>query len=287
MFKGIHNISSEVRKEVMTSNFRTSQVIQATSKRSSLDRCKRNVLNVIKKGDGKIRRSQAILSIQGTKEQNEMDGQRNKKVHIKNSVKKVKLYSTSICKAKKSQDYTPIKDSETKKNEDDINMSKMYTEGKYSHQIQNKKFTLGAKLLSSPAAENEVHNGDNDDYSDNVLSSDQSSPPDSTHELTVQASNTRQNTHKDENIDCSVHVKFSALCSPSHCTNESIQQTNSGSDVLPQYSPLHYVLSGSYSVSISHCTSFYRLYTETFVSMIFATAITQFWVAIATYCSDA
>jgi hypothetical protein len=264
MFKGIQNISSKVRKEVMTTNFRTSQGIQDKPKGSSLDMCRRNILNVTKKGYGKIRQSQAILSIQGTKEQKEMDSQRNEKVEVKNSVKEIKLSSTSICKAKKSQDYIPVKDSETKKNEEDINMSKIYTERNYINQIKNNKSTLGAELLSSPASENGVHNGDNDNCSDNVLSSDQSSLPDCIHETTAQESNTRQNAHNDENINCSVHVKSSAPSSPSDCINESIQQTNSESNILPEYSPLHYVSLGSYSVSTSHCTSFYRLYMRKF-----------------------
>jgi hypothetical protein len=259
MFKGIHNISSKVRKEVMTTNFRTSQAIQDKPKGSSLDKCKGNILNVTEKENGKIRRSQAILSMRGTNKKKVMTSQRNEKVEIKNSINKIKLSSTSVCKAKKSQDYTPVKDSETKKDEEDIKMSKIYTEEKYIHQIKNNKSTLGAELVSSPASENRVHNGDNDDYSDNVLFSDQSSPSDCIHEPTVQESNTKQNIHNDENIDYNVHVKSSAPSSPSHCINKSIQHTNSGSDVLPEYSPLHYVSIGSYSVSTSHCMSFYRL----------------------------
>ncbi|PNF15141.1 hypothetical protein B7P43_G15570 [Cryptotermes secundus] len=215
MFKGIHNISSEVRKEVVTRNFRTSQVIQDKPNGSSLDMCKRNILNVTKKGNGKIRRSQAILKIQDTKERKEMESQRNEKNEVKNSINKIKLFSTSVCDAKKSQDYTPVKDSETKKNEEDLKISKMYTEGTYSHQIKNNKSTLGAELTSSQASENRVHNGDNDDCSDNLLE----------------------------------HVRSSAPSSPSHCINSSIQQTNSESDVFPEYSPLHYVSLGSYSSS--------------------------------------
>lgn len=251
MFKGIHNISSNVRKEVVTKNFRTSQVIQDKPKGSSLDMCKRNILNVTKKGDGKIWRPQAILNIQDTKERKEMESQRNEKIEVKNSVNKIKLFSTSVCDAKKSQDYTPVKESETEKDEEDIKMSKIYTEGKYSHQIKNNKSTLGAELPSSTASENGVHNGNNDDYSDNFLSSDQSSPSDCIHEPIVRVSNTRQNTHNDENIDYSEHVRSSAPSSPSHCINSSIQQTNSESDVFPEHSPLHYVSLGSYSVSTS------------------------------------
>jgi hypothetical protein len=260
MFKGI---PSKVGKEVMTSNFRTSQVIQVKPQERSLDICKRNILNVTKKRDGKIRPSKAILTIQDTKEQKEMDSQRNEKVQVKNSERKIKLFSTSIRKVKKYQDYTTVKDPETKEDED-IKMSKTGTEKKYIQQIKDNKFTLGAELMSSPAAENRVHNEDNDDCSDHVLSSGPSSPFHCIDEPSVQASNTIPNAHNDENIDYSFHEKSSTPSPSSHCSNESIQQTNSGSHVLPQHSPLHYVSLDSYSVSTSYCTSFYRLYMKKF-----------------------
>jgi hypothetical protein len=262
VFQGVHNISSNVRKELMNSTFKSSHTIQVKPK-SSLDICKRNILNVAKKGYNKIRQSKTISIIQSTKHREQMDDQNTVQFQVKNSVKKINLFSTPICTPNKDRDYASGKESETKNDEEDIKMSTINGEGKYNKRIKNNKFTLEGESIATPAAEYIIQNEDND-YSDYELSSQQSSPLDCIDEPTSQTSNTRQNVNSEENIDYSFHERSSVTSSPYHYMNESITQADSGSDVLPQHSPLHYVSLGSYSVSISHCTFFYRPYMEKF-----------------------
>lgn len=233
MFQGIQNISSNVRKELMT---RSSWAIKVTPKSSS-DMCKRNVLNVTTKGNGNTRRSKQVLSIQGIKAKEQMGGQNNAEVQVKN----INSFPTSTCAANNDQNYAFVKDSEAKNDETDIKMSKINREGKHNQKIKKDKFTPPS------AAEYPVPNGD-DDYSD-YASPSEISPYDWIDEPTVQASNTGHNSYNDENTDDSVSAMSSAASSPSYCMNESLQQTKSKSDVLPQHSPLQYMSLGSYSVS--------------------------------------
>jgi hypothetical protein len=256
MFQEVHNISSNVRKESMNSNFRSSQVKKVKPK-SPLDICKRNILNVTKKGDGKITQSEQIPIIQGTKDHEQMDDQNTVKAQVNNSVQKIHLFSTLICTPNKDEDCASVKDSEAKNDEEYINMSTINGEGKFNQQIKNNKFTLEGEPIPTPAAEYRIQNGD-DDCSDYALFSDCVDEP------TAQASNTTQNVRNDEDIDYSVHEMSSATSSPSHYMNESIPQTNTESDVLPQHSPLNYVSLDSYSVSTIQCTSFYRTYMKTY-----------------------
>jgi hypothetical protein len=213
----IQNIPSRIGRKVMNSNFSTSLAAEIKPKESSLDVHKRNTQNIIKKRNRERKQtSKAMHSTAGTKEQRNMDTEGNENVEVVNGVMKTMLFRTSICRAKKCQENKTVKDSETEENEEDIWMSEVSAERKYiqkQRQIKNNNSTLGTDLPSSTTEANRAHNGDN--------------------------------------ADCSDYIPSSAPSSPLHCIDESILQTNNGSNVLPQQSPVHYVSLDTYSVSIS------------------------------------
>jgi len=251
----IQNIPSKIRKKVMTSNFRISQVTAVKTWGSTPDVNKRNIPNVTEKRNrATLQTSKAMLSTPDTKEQSKMDTQENEKVKVENSVNKTKLFCTSICRTKVCQDNECVKDSETEENVEDIQMSKMNTERKDRQQqlqIRNKKFVLGTDLTSSRTEVNSFHNGDNVDCTDYAPPSALSSFPHSNDEPAVQQLKVQSDVHNTHKVDCTDSAPPSAPNSSLHCNEEPIQQTNIRSDVLPQHSPVHYALSDVYSVSTS------------------------------------
>lgn len=209
---------------MITSNFCTSLVTEIKQKEISIDIHKRNRQYIIKKRNRqnitkkrnrvKNQISKAIRSTGGRKEKRNMDTKGKENIEVECCVVKTKLFCTSKHRANNYQENKLVKDSETEEKEEDIHMSEVNTERTYIQQqwqAKNNNSTLGADFLSSTREANKAHNGDN------AYSSDYTS---------------------------------SAPSSPLLFTDESILQTNNGSNVLPQYSPVHYVSLCTYSVSI-------------------------------------
>lgn len=215
--KDIQNIPPELGRKLMISNLSTSPVTEIKPKESSQNVRKRNIKKSINKRS-RVRKQipRAMHSTPDTIGQRNMDTQGNENIAVKSGVMKAKLFFTSVCKAKKCQENRTIKDSKSEENEEDIQLSEVNTEIKCIQQrwqIESNNFTLGTDLLSTTTEANRAHNGESADYSD--------------------------------------YIPSSAPSSPLHCNDKSILQTDSRLNVLPQNSPLQYVLLDTYSVSIS------------------------------------
>jgi hypothetical protein len=239
IFKEIQNIPSTVIQEATTSNFRTSHVIQIKQKENLLDIHKVNNPNITKK------------RYRHTRKHKKMKSQRNGNTAAKNSTKEVMIRSTPIWATKKYQGHKAIKDSKTGKEEEDSGMSKIYIRRNHTKEQQhrkNKKSTLGKDLSPLTREENTINSGDKVDYC-------YSTPfaPHSNDESALQKSDINSDIHSGHRIDYSDYVPSSIPSSPFHCIHKSTEQENTGSDVLPQYSPIHYVSLDTYSVSIANC----------------------------------
>ncbi|KDR23795.1 hypothetical protein L798_11373 [Zootermopsis nevadensis] len=220
--KDIQTIPSNIGR-LITSNFCTSLVTEIKQKEISIDIHKRNRQYIIKKRNrqnitkkrNRVKKqiSKAIRSTGDRKEKRNMDTKGKENIEVECCVVKTKIFCTSKHRANNYQENKLVKDSETEEKEEDIHMSEVNTERTYIQQqwqAKNNNSTLGADLLSSTREANKAHNGDN------AYSSDYTS---------------------------------SAPSSPLLFTDESILQTNNGSNVLPQYSPVHYVSLCTYSSS--------------------------------------
>jgi len=233
IFKEIQNIPSTVIKEATTSNFRTSQVIQIEQNKNLLDIHKVNNRDNTKK------------IYRHTRKYKKMTSQRNGKTAAKNN-------ANEVMATKKCQGHKAIKDSKTGKEEEDNEMSKIYIRRNLTNEqqhLKNKTSTLGTELLPLTTEENTIYSGEKVDYC-------YSTPlfaPHSNDEPPFKKSDINSDIYSGHRSDYSDYVPSSTLRSQFHYIHESIEQKNTGPDVLPQHSPLHYLSLDTYSVSIANC----------------------------------
>jgi hypothetical protein len=235
IFKEIQNIPSKIIKEATTSNFRTSQVIPIKQKENMLDICKANNPDITKKRH------------RDTKQKN-VNSQRTGNV-AKNDAEEVTISSTTICATNKCQDYKTIKDSRTGKKKEDNEMSEMNIRTKHRNEQWHMKSTLGTDLSSLTREENIIYSGNKVDHG----GSTQPFVPHTNDMPAVQKSNIMSDIHSGHSTDYSDYGPSSTPSSPFQCIHKSVQQINTGSDVLPQHSPLHYASLDTYSVSTLNC----------------------------------
>jgi hypothetical protein len=240
IFKEIQNIPSTIIKEATTSNLRTSQVIQIEKKENLLDIHKVNNFDNTKKG------------YRHTRKYKKMTNQRNGNIAAKHNGNEVMISSTPIWTTKKCEGHKAIKDSKTGKEGEDNELSKIYIRRNLRNEqqhLKNKKSTLGTELSPLTTDENTIYSGDKVDYC-------YSTPlfaPHSNDEPALQKSDISSDIYSGHRNDYSDYVPSSIPRSQIHCIHNSIEQKNSGSDVLPQHSPIRYLSLDSYSVSIVNC----------------------------------
>jgi len=237
IFKEIQNIPSTVIKEATTSNLRTSHVIQIEKKENLLDIHKVNNPDNTKKRYRHIRKYK------------KMTNQRNGSTAAKNNANEVMISSTPIWATKKCQGHKAIKDSKTGKEEGDNEISKIYVRRNEQQHLKNKKSTLGTELSPLTTEENTIYSGDKVDYCYNTPLF----APHSNDEAALKKSDINSDIYSGHRTDYSDYVPFSTPRSQFHYIHKSIEQKNTGSDVLPQHSPVHYLSLDTYSVSIANC----------------------------------
>lgn len=238
ILKEIQNIPSTVIQEATTSNFRTSHVIQIKQKENLLDIHKVN--------------NPDIPTKRHTRKHKKMKSQRNGNTVAKNNTKEMMISSTPTWATKKCQGHKAIKDSKTGEEKEDSEMSKIYIRRNHTNEQQhmkNKNSTFGRDLSPLTREENTINS---DDKVDNCYSTPLFSPH-SNDESALKKSDINSGIHSGHRIDYSDYVPPSIPSSPFHCIYQSIEQENTGLDVLPQYSPIHYVSLDTYSVSIANC----------------------------------
>jgi hypothetical protein len=238
IFKEIQNIPSTIIKEATTSNFRTSRVIQIKQKDNLLD------IHKLKNPDNTKK------SYRHTRKHKKMTSQRNGNTVAKDNEKEVIISSTPTWATKKYQGSKAIKDSRTGKEEEENEMSKIYIKRNHTNEQQhmkNKKSMLGTVLSPITRRENSIYSADKGDYccSTSLFGTH------STDEPALEISDINSDIHSGHRTD--YHMPSSNPGSPFHCIYKSIEQENTGSEFLPQYSPIHYVSLDTYSVSIANC----------------------------------
>lgn len=236
IFKGIQNIPSTITKEAMTSNFRTSQVIQIKQKDNLLDIHKLENPDNTKK------------SYRHTRKHKKMTSQRNGNTAANDNEKEVMISSTPTWATKKYQGPKAIKDSKTGKEEEENEMSKIDIRRNRTNEQQhmkNKKSMLGTVLSPLTRKENAIYSADKVDYrcSTSLFGTH------STDEPALEISGINSDIHSGHRTNYSDYVPSYNPDSPFHCIHKSIEQENTGSEFLPQYSPIHYVSLDTYSVS--------------------------------------
>jgi len=239
IFKEIQNIPSTVIKEATTSNLRTSQVIQTEQQKNLLDIHKVNNPDNTKK------------RYRHTRKYKKMTSQRNGNTAAKNNANEVMISSTPIWATKKGQGHKAIKDSKTGKEEEDNEMSKIYIRKNLTNEqqhLKNKKSTLGTEL-SPLTKENTIYSGDK---VGNCYSTPLSAPH-SNDEPALKKSGINSDIYSGHRTDYSDYMPPSTPRSQFHYIHKSIEQKNSGPDVLPHHSPIHYLSLDTYSVSIANC----------------------------------
>ena len=241
IFKEIQNIPSPIIKEAPNSNFSTSQVIQIEQKENQLDIHKVNNPDNTKKIYRHTRKFKKTTS------------QRNGNTAAKNNANEVMITSTPIWATKKCQGHKAIKDSVTgKEEEQDNEMSKIYIRRNLKNEqqhLKNKKSTLGTELSPLTTDKNTIYAGDKVDY----CYSSPLTAPHCNDEPALQKSDINSDIYRGHRTDYSDYVPSSTPRSQFHYIHKSIEQKNTGSDVLPQHSPIHYLLLDTYSVSIANC----------------------------------
>ena len=233
IFKEIQNIPSTVIKEATTS-----QVIQIEQKENLLDIHKVNNPNNTKK--------------RYKRKYKKMTSQRNGNTAAKNNANEVMISYTPIWATKKCQGHKVIKDSKTGKEEEDNEMSNIYIRRNLTNEqqhLKNKKSTLGTELSPLTTEENTIYSGDKIDY----CYSTSLFAPHSNDQPALQKSDINSDNYSGHRIDYSDYVPSSTPRSQFHYIHKSIEQKNTGSDVLPQHSPIHYLSLDTYSVSIANC----------------------------------
>ena len=240
IFKEIQNSPSTIIKEATTPNLRTSQVIEIEQKENLLDIHKVNNSDNTKK------------SYRHTRKYKKLTSQRNGNTAATNNANEVMISSTPIWAIKKCQGHKAIKDSRTGKEEEDNEMSKIYIRRNLTNEpqhLKNKMSTLGTELSPLTTDENTIYSGDKVDYC-------YSTPlfaPHSNDEPALQKSDINSDIYSGHSTDYNDHEPSSIPNSQSHYIHKSTEQRNSGSDVLPQHSPIHYLSLDTYSVSIANC----------------------------------
>jgi hypothetical protein len=244
IFREIQNIPSTIIKEATTSNLRTSQAIQIEQKEKLLDIDKVNNPDNIKK------------RYRNTRKHKKMTSQRNGNTAAKNNANEVMISCTPIWTTKKCEGHKAIKGPKTGKEEEDNEISKIYIGGNLTNEqqhLKNKKSTLGTELSSLTTEENTVYSGDKGDYC-------YSTPlvaPHTNDEPALKKSDI-SDIYSGHSTDYGDYVPPSTPRSQFHYIHKSIEQKNSGSEVLPQHSPLHYLSLDTYSVSIANCNCYKR-----------------------------
>ena len=234
IFKEIQNIPSTIIKEATTSNLRTSQVIQIEQKENLLDIHKANNPDNTEK------------RYRHKRQYKKMTSQRNGNTAAKNNANEVMISSTPIWATEKCQDHKVIKDSKTGKEEENNEVSKIYIRRNLTNEQQQS--TLGTELSPLTTDENTIYSGDKVDY----CCSTPLFAPHSNDEPALQKSDISSDIYSGHRNDYSDYVPSSTPMSQFHYIH-SIEQKNSGSDVLPQHSPIHYLSLDTYSVSIANC----------------------------------